>query len=118
MRNETVCICLGLTVLLLSAMPAQAEQTPAKKLLRGAVNLATAPLEIPKQTRLYWKKGAEKTDHILVWIFSGFVKGSANTVGRIGSGAWDVITFPFDTPGKNKPLFEPDYVFDDFQDLF
>ena len=109
---------LGLTLLLGPARTAGAEQQPGKKLLRGTVNLVTAPLEVPKQTRIYWKKGAEKTDHILVWILSGFIKGSVNTFGRIGSGAWDVVTFPFSMPKDNKPLFEPDYVFDDTRDLF
>ncbi|MFA5260219.1 MAG: exosortase system-associated protein, TIGR04073 family [Candidatus Omnitrophota bacterium] len=109
---------LGLTVLFVPVMPARAEPTPLKKLVRGTINLATAPLEVPKQTRLYWKKGAEKTDHILVWIFSGIVKGSVNTVGRIGSGTWDVVTFLIDIPENNQPLFQPDYVFDDTPDLF
>ncbi len=104
------------TVLLLQ--PKGAESQPAKKLGRGVINIATAPLEVPKQARIYWKEGAKKTDHILVWIFSGIVKGGANTAGRLGSGLWDVVTFPFNIPKDKKALFQPEYVFSDYQELF
>jgi putative exosortase-associated protein (TIGR04073 family) len=93
------------------ALPLRAEDTPKTKLTRGVVNITTAPLEIVKQTRLYWKKGAQKTPHIIVWIFSGFVKGVVNTVTREVSGAWDMISFPLAVPADYQPLVKPDTVF-------
>jgi hypothetical protein len=34
------------------------------------------------------------------------------TAARVGSGAWDVVTFPIKTPANYEPLLKPDYVFD------
>ena len=78
------------------------------------MNVVTAPLEIPKETRAYWIKGSEKTDHILVWLFAGAVKGVVETVKRAGSGVWDVVTFPFEKPADYEPLMKPHYVLDDW----
>ena len=103
--------------LLLLTPPARAEEPQNHKLTRGLVNVITAPLEIPTQTRIYWKEGAKVTDHILVWIFSGFVKGTVNTVARIGSGAWDIVSSPFAVPADYAPLYRPEYVFDDWDQL-
>jgi putative exosortase-associated protein (TIGR04073 family) len=101
-----------LTCLLLAlGSPLRAEDNPKTKLGRGMVNVVTAPLEIVKQTRLYWKKGAQKTPHIIVWMFSGFVKGVVNTVTREVSGMWDIVSFPFAVPSEYKPLVAPDTVF-------
>jgi putative exosortase-associated protein (TIGR04073 family) len=103
-------MCLTLTVMESSF----AEATPAKKLYRGAVNILTAPIEVPKQARAYWIKGAQITPHILAWIASGTVWGVVQTVKRAGSGIWDVVTFPFEKPEKYEPLLQPDYVFQEW----
>ncbi len=84
---------------------------PAQKLERGAINIVSAPLEIPKEARIYWKEGAKQTPHILVWIFCGTVKGIINTIGREASGAWDVLSFPFAVPADYAPFMTPEYVF-------
>lgn len=81
------------------------------KLKRGFINILTCPLEIPKQTAIYLKKGTEKTQHTPVWIFSGFIKGIANTMGRAGSGLWDVVTFNIDMPENFGSIIQPEYVF-------
>ncbi len=91
-----------------------AEQNPGKKFYRGVVNVVTAPVEIPKQARAYWIEGAQKTDHILVWIGSGAVWGMVQTVKRVGSGFWDIVSFPFEKPDKYEPLLKPDFVFDEW----
>gem|GEM_PF-914933 len=108
MKKISLC---SLLVLLILVVPAHAENKPLNKLSRGVVNVATAPVEIPKQVRIYWKEGAQKTPHIIVWILSGFVKGSVNTVTRISSGAWDIVSFPWAVPEDYQPLVKPDYVF-------
>ena len=83
---------------------------PLKKLLRGMATIVTAPLEIPHETRRYWKMGAKKTDHILVWILCGFVKGTADTTIHLGSGLWDVVSFPVPIPADYKSLMKPDQI--------
>lgn len=103
-------MCLVLSV----AGGSVVEASPAKKLYRGAVNILTAPVEVPKQARAYWIKGAQITPHILAWIASGMVWGVVQTVKRAGSGVWDVVTFPFEKPEKYEPLLKPDYVFQEW----
>ena len=104
-------------VLFLSAVSpaAFADGKPMDKLTRGVTNVVTAPLEIPKQTVIYWIEGAKMTKHVSVWILSGVVKGHVNMVRRIGSGLWDVVSFPFQKPEDFEPLFKPDYVYEDWQ---
>lgn len=87
---------------------------PGHKLYRGLVNIVTAPLEVPKQTRAYWIKGAQKTVHISANLFSGAVWGIVQGVKRLGSGLWDTMSFPFDVPNHNQPLFKPEFVFDEW----
>ena len=89
-----------------------ADQGPGQKLYRGVVNVLTAPVEIPKQARSYWITGAQKTPHILVWIFSGAIWGVVEGIKRAGSGVWDIISFPFDKPAGFEPVFKPNFVFD------
>jgi|CXWL01.1.fsa_nt_gi putative exosortase-associated protein (TIGR04073 family) len=89
-----------------------AAKNKTQKLGRGIANIVTAPLEIPKEIRAHWIKGSEKTPHILAWIFCGAVKGTFMAAARIGSGAWDVVTFPAEIPEEYEPLLKPDYVFD------
>ena len=84
-----------------------------EKIKRGFVNIVTAPVEVPKQVRGFWIEGSEKTYHILPWIFCGMVKGTANMFARIVSGAWDIVSFPFDGPQILDPIYGPEYVFDE-----
>ncbi len=105
---------LLITVTLLSCSLASADQGPAQKFWRGAINIITAPIEVPKQARAYWITGAQKTPHILVWIFSGTVWGVVEGIKRAGSGVWDIASFPFDKPEGFGPLFKPNFVFDEW----
>jgi len=101
-----------LAFLLVSSTLAAADPGPGQKLWRGAINIVTSPIEVPKQARAYWIKGAQITPHILVWIFSGAVWGVVEGIKRAGSGLWDIVSFPVDKPADFQPLFKPDYVFD------
>lgn len=94
--------------------PSFAAHDPVNKLKRGAVNVLTAPVEIPKEIRSYWIQGSEKTFHISAWIFCGLVKGVVNTPVRLVSGVWDVLTFPIATNKDNQPLYKPEYVFEEW----
>ncbi len=84
------------------------------KLQRGIVNVVSAPIEIPKQTKTYWIAGSEKTPHIIVWVVSGVMKGLVMTTTRFGSGLWDVISFPLDVPSGYASFVQPDYVSDNW----
>ena len=105
-------LTIGLT--LLSSFVVQAQTTPVQKLSRGIVNIITSPIEVPKQARAYWIIGAQKTPHILVWIGSGAVWGFVQGIKRIGSGFWDVVSFPFAKPAEYQPLFKPSFVFQEW----
>ena len=81
------------------------------KLKRGGINLVTAPGEIPKNVIEGWKK----SDSNIVWksILSvgSLGKGVVFTVGRFGSGLWDIFTFNLDVPAGYEPLMQPHYVY-------
>ena len=81
--------------------------TWTKKLKRGFSNVLTAPMEIPKQTIA----GAYKKPEVIM-AFSGLFKGIAYTIGRAGSGFWDIITCNTDVPAE--PLMKPACVFEDW----
>ncbi len=105
---------LIVSLVVLFSSVAHAQNAPVKKLLRGMVNIVSAPIEVPKQARAYWIKGAQITPHILVWIGSGAVWGVVQGIKRTGSGIWDVVSFPFAKPADFGPLLKPDFVFDEW----
>ncbi len=111
MRTLSIVI---LSSLILCSSVSYAENMPVKKLSRGLVNIVTAPIEIPKQARAYWIKGAQKTPHILAWIGCGVVWGGVQVIKRTGSGIWDVISFPFSKPANYEPLLKPNFVFQEW----
>jgi len=110
--KKTFCLLTILIATIFFLPQAHAGNTMKTKLKRGIVNIVTAPLEIPKQTSIYWKKGTEKSDHAVVKIASGLAKGVINTIGRFGSGIYDVVTLNVDFPKGYQPLMKPDYVCD------
>ena len=81
--------------------------TWTRKLKRGAANVLTAPVEIPKQVigGAYEKPAA-------IMMFSGLFKGIAYTMGRMGSGFWDILTCNLDV--SDQPLMKPPCVFEDW----
>ena len=81
--------------------------TWTKKIKRGVYNVLSAPVEIPKQTigGLYEKPPA-------IMVFSGLFKGIAYTLGRMGSGMWDIVTCNVDV--SDEPLMKPACVFQDW----
>lgn len=107
-------ILLIIALFILSSKVVFAENNAVKKLSRGFVNVVSAPIEVPKQIRNYWIEGARKTDHILVWLGSGAGWGLVQTVKRMGSGLWDMISFPFNKPQNFEPLLKPDYVLENW----
>ena len=81
---------------------------PADKLIRGVANIFSGWIEIPQTIGEEWLASKNAT----VGIVAGFFKGTVQTIGRMASGAWDVITFPAAIPAGYEPLYKPDYVLD------
>jgi len=82
---------------------AEAAEDAGGKFARGVVNVATGWLEVPNQIVT-----VSKEENVLFGITVGTVKGVGMTLGRTGSGIFDMITFfaePFD-----EPLLEPEFV--------
>ena len=82
--------------------------TYGDKLYRGAMNIATFPMEIPNEIH-----GTTTDKSLLEGWTIGLVKGLKEGTVRLGAGAVDLITFPFNYPDKGKaPLVKPEYVWD------
>lgn len=103
---------LILTLLLLlspitaHAQNAQGEYLWQNKFGRGIVNIVTCPLEIIRGIDLTSKSHGPQQG----WTI-GALKGIAGTVLRVGTGALDLITCPFNFPDPQKaPLMEPEYI--------
>ena len=76
------------------------------KLVRGAANLVTGWVEIPKRMHETSQRSG---------AFAGFTWGLVRGLGRgfirtLG-GAYEVITFPFPAPPHYQPIIQPEYVF-------
>ena len=76
------------------------------KLGRGAVNLFTGWVEIPKRIQ-------ETT--LVSGAWSGFTWGLLRGLGygfiRTAAGGYEVITFPFPAPPDYEPVIQPEFVF-------
>ncbi|UOA09633.1 exosortase system-associated protein, TIGR04073 family [Methylobacter sp. S3L5C] len=75
------------------------------KALNAFANLATSPLEIPKNII-----NTMNQSNFFYGVFGGFIKGLVNTLGRAGCGIADLITLPIPT----RPIAHPVYIWDDF----
>lgn len=82
-----------------------------KKLNRGAINIVTSPLEIPYKIKDHWNDSSNHPIEKGVYLFGGTVKGVAWSIGRLGSGLWDVFTFNLKTSEDNGPLMRPEYIY-------
>jgi len=82
--------------------------TYGDKLYRGAMNIATFPMEIPNEIH-----GTTHDKSLLEGWTVGLVKGLKEGTVRLGAGAVDLITFPLNYPDKDKaPLVKPEYAWD------
>jgi len=96
-----------------------AAKNPAKKLFRGLVNIATAPLELvytgyESAKWLLYPSLGDMLFFKMMAPLQGVSLGIGNTAIRAISGAWDVATFPFEFSEEYEPIFKPDYVFERF----
>ena len=76
------------------------------KLVRGAANLVTGWVEIPKRMHETSQRSG---------AFAGFTWGLVRGLGRgfvrTAGGAYEVITFPFPAPPHYRSVIQPEYVF-------
>jgi putative exosortase-associated protein (TIGR04073 family) len=75
------------------------------KALNAFANLTTSSLEIPKNII-----NTTNQSNFFYGVFGGFLKGLVNTLGRMGCGIADLLTFPLPT----KPIAYPLFIWDDF----
>lgn len=104
-------IIVFITLVFVSGNICFAEQPDPRgaKLKRGAVNVFTGFLELPKQVRNEWRE-SENGPEKVGGLFGGLVKGVVQAISRTGSGLWDVVSFNVDLPKGYEPLMKPDYV--------
>ena len=94
------------------AIPAHAEGMEAgkavTKLGRGAVNLFTGWVEIPKRIQ----ETSIQSGAAAGWTW-GLLRGLGHGFIRTAAGAYELVTFPFPAPPNYEPVIQPEYVFTD-----
>ncbi|MBT1074772.1 exosortase system-associated protein, TIGR04073 family [Geobacter grbiciae] len=111
MRSFAWFLALTLTLSCSTPLFAQDEPKPefvvekmAFKLARGVTNVATAIVELPKQSYLSVR------DRGNVGYVIGPLKGVGMTLYRAFIGATEAVFFPVPQPGYYDPMIEPDFV--------
>ncbi len=83
-------------------------QDAMRKLGRGAVNIVSSPLEIPKTMIDTFNKDKGLPES----FFFGLPVGIVKMVARLGAGVYETVTFPVPLPGDYEPLVQPEFVLD------
>lgn len=91
-----------ITALLIGGIaPAAFAQDPIHKLGRGAVNILTCWIELPKNLHL----GMQETNPVL-GVGGGILKGLGLAATRLALGAYEVISFPVPYPAAYASPYE------------
>ena len=86
------------------------ETNAVGKLTRGVVNVATSPVEVVRNVY-----NESQYENVFYGMTIGLGKGVVQTVLRLGAGAVEIVTFPFNFPDEWKdPIVEPEYVWEDW----
>ena len=92
------------------AVPASAEPMDAgkgfTKFTRGAVNLVTGWVEIPKRIQ----ETSQESGAAAGWTW-GLLRGIGHGFIRTVAGGYEIVTFPFPAPPGYEPVIQPEYVF-------
>lgn len=81
------------------------DYSAADKLGRGLLNIVSSPIEVARTINVQ----SNVKGPAYGWT-GGLVEGLGRFVVRLGTGAIDVVTFPFDFPDDDKaPLIRPEY---------
>jgi putative exosortase-associated protein (TIGR04073 family) len=76
------------------------------KLTRGAVNLITGWVEIPKRVH-----ETSQTSGAWAGFTWGLLRGIGHGFIRTAAGAYELVTFPFPAPPGYESVISPEYVF-------
>ena len=81
------------------------------KAMDGAINMVSAPLEIPKNIiNVYNYPENYQEGNLIYGAIGGVIKGTFDMTGRIITGAFDIVSAPIPT----KTVIQPKYIWDDF----
>jgi putative exosortase-associated protein (TIGR04073 family) len=108
-NSEGLRLFLFLAMLSSVAMP-QVSANPFKKLGRGITNVVTAPAELLLQPIRVAKVDEEPQKAVI----GGVLQGVYYTFLRLGSGVYDIFTFPMTEGAGGASIIEPETVFEGF----
>jgi len=117
MKRSAVIISLLLVTLFSNSATAMESPKPESiaekmsfKLVRGVTNVATAIVELPKQTILTTRTHGD------IGYVVGPIKGIGMTFYRGLIGITETIFFMVPQPGYYDPMIDPTYVWEDWED--
>ncbi|MFH1846240.1 MAG: exosortase system-associated protein, TIGR04073 family [Candidatus Omnitrophota bacterium] len=103
--KKFIAIMLTGVIFLTASIEAHAVNNPATKLGRGAANILTGVMEVPKNFMDY-----EERDGILAAMSVGVVVGIFKTIRRVCVGAYETVTFFYPIPEYYEPILtDPEY---------
>jgi len=86
-----------------------------KKFGRGVVNVTTGALEIVREVHVQSQAGIAQGQYPFAAYPEGVVKGvlggAVKALGRIGSGVYDVVSFPIEVPANYASWYQPATIF-------
>ena len=88
----------------LPAAEIEPKGTMLRKLQRGAVNVLLSPIEIAVELAK-----VKNCDTFPPSWALGASRGSFYMIGRIVTGAYEIVTFPFPLPAGYAPILEPEF---------
>lgn len=85
-----------------------ARYNAGQKLVRGLLNIVSSPVEIVRSIQTT----SNQESMTYGWTV-GLLLGIGDSAMRLGTGLFDVVTFPFSFPKQNKgPIIEPEFVWE------
>ena len=86
-------------------LSASANDDAWNKLGRGFCNIVTSPLEILNQP-----VQMAKTERWPIAMAGGFFKGIGMMLVRLGTGVYEIVTFPLPCPNGYEPILKPEFI--------
>lgn len=96
-----------------SARAAELEEpgTRMRKLQRGFLNIALSPMDVFAEL-----KKSKKEENIIPGWVGGLGRGSVFAVGRVLTGAFEMVTFFVPVPSNYEPIVQPEFAWQHFDD--
>lgn len=97
-------------LVVVNARPASAQgmdpERAFSKLTRGAINVITGWVEIPKRV-----SETSQVSGTVAGVTWGLLRGLGHGFIRTIAGVYEVVTFPFPAPPDYDPVIMPEYIF-------